>query len=84
MTLFYILNLRSKWEEIVSHQKTYDLPHYSGTIDNLYDFINNGTKKNRFRKNFNEALLIAKQIVEYYENEKTDLSSMPGEKVKAL
>ena len=45
-----VLTLRSQWEEIVSYRKTYDLPHYNGTIDNLYKFIENGAKKNRFRK----------------------------------
>jgi len=83
-TLFDILNLRTQWEEIVSYRKTYDLPHYNGTIDNLYHFVQDGVKKNRFRKNFDEALVIAKQIIEYYENEKTDLSGVSGEEVEAV
>lgn len=82
MTLFDVLNLRSEWEEIVSYRKSYDLPHYNGTIDNLYEFIESGAKKNRFRKNFDKAMEIAKQIVGYYE--KTNLSGVSGEKVETI
>lgn len=74
-----VLTLRSQWEEIVSYRKTYDLPHYNGTIDNLYKFIENGAKKNRFRKNFDEALSIANKIVEYYET--INLSGVPRKEV---
>lgn len=63
MTLFEILRLRSEWEEIVHDFK---LSNYNGTIDNLENFVQNGVKDNRFRKNFNESLKIAKTIVEYY------------------
>jgi len=84
MNIFEIMRLRSDWEEIVSYRKTYDLPHYEGNIDNLYYFIQHGAKKNRFRKNFEEAMAIAKTIVEYYENEKTNLSSVSWEEVEAV
>jgi hypothetical protein len=84
MNIFEIMRLRSDWEEIVSYRKTYDLPHYEGNIDNLYYFIQHGAKKNRFRKNFAEAMSIAKTIVEYYENEKTNLSSVSWEEVEAV
>ena len=84
MTIFDIMRLRSDWEEIVSYRKTYDLPNYEGTIDNLYYFIEHGAKKNRFRKNFDEAMDIAKTIVEYYENEKTHLSSVSWEEVETV
>lgn len=84
MNLFEALRLRGDWEEIVAYRKAYDLPHYNGTIDNLYYFIDHGDKKNRFRKNFEEAMQIAKTIVEYYENEKTNLSGVSGETVEAV
>jgi hypothetical protein len=84
MNIFDIMRLRSDWEEIVSFRKTYDLPHYESNIDNLYYFIQHGAKKNRFRKNFEEAMAIAKTIVEYYENEKTNLSSVSWEEVEAV
>lgn len=64
MTIGQILTLRSQWEEIVSFRKTYDLPHYNGTIDNLEWFIENGYKGNRFRKRFDEAIEIANIILE--------------------
>ena len=48
--------------------------NYNGTIDNLYAFIETGAKKNRFRKNFENALIIANQIVSYYEE--TNLSGI--------
>lgn len=67
MTLEMILNLRYQWESMVSFRKAYDLPSYDGNIHNLKNFIENGHKSNRFRKNFDEAMRLAKEIVEYYE-----------------
>lgn len=84
MNIFDIMRLRSDWEEIVSFRKTFDLPSYEGNIDNLYYFIEHAAKKNRFRKSFDEAMDIAKTIVEYYENEKTHLSSVSGEEVETV
>jgi len=63
MSIFEILRLRSEWE---NNAQDFKLSNYNGTIDNLNNFIENGVKDNRFRKNFNESLKIAKTIVEYY------------------
>ena len=63
MTLCEVLTLRSQWEELV---QDYKLEDYTGTIDNLKYFIESGVKGNRFRSNFDEALRIAKTIVDYH------------------
>jgi len=75
-SLAELLRLRSEFESIVSYRKTFDLPDYNSDIDSLYYFIDNGAKKNRFRKRFKEAMEIANKIIESYENETTDLSSL--------
>jgi hypothetical protein len=67
MTLEQILLKRYQWEAIVSFRKTYELPSYDGDIDNLRYFVREGDKGNRFRKNFNEAMTIAKEILHYYD-----------------
>ena len=67
MSLAKILNLRFEWETMVSYRKSYDLPSYDSDINSLKNFIENGHKNNRFRKNFNEAMSLAKEIVDYYE-----------------
>jgi len=82
--VFYILNLRTQYEDIVSFRKTYDLPSYSSDIDSLYYFINHGAKNNRFRKRFDEAMEIAKDIIKSYENEKTNLSGVHGQEERAV
>ena len=74
-----LLNLRTRFEEIVSFRKTYDLPNYNSDIDSLYYFIKHGAKNNRFRKRFDEALSIAQFIVKRFENEKTNISSIHWE-----
>jgi len=84
MNIFDSMRLRSEWEEIVSFRKAFDLPSYEGTIDNLYYFIEHAAKKNRFRKGFDEAMNIAKTIVEYYENEKTHLPSVSRKEVETV
>jgi hypothetical protein len=61
MSLGEILNLRSQWEELVTKFK---LPDGNGTIDNLIWFIENGAKSNRFRNEYNEAVEIAKRILD--------------------
>lgn len=76
MNIFDILRLRTKFEEIISYRKTYDLPNYDSNIDSLYYFINHAGKKNRFRKRFDEAMVIATKIIESYENENFNLSSL--------
>jgi hypothetical protein len=83
-SLFAVLNLRTQYENIVSYRKTYDLPTYSSDIDSLYYFINHGAKNNRFRKRFNEAMEIAKDIIKSYENEKTNLSGVHGQEEQAV
>lgn len=67
MTLFEILAKRYQFEQLISFRKTYDLPNYQSDIDSLKYFINNGHKNNRFRKNFNKAMELAKEITNYYE-----------------
>ena len=61
MSLGEILNLRSEWEELVTKFK---LPNGNGTIDNLMWFIENGAKSNRFRNDYNQAVEIAKRILD--------------------
>ena len=67
MTFEQSLNKRYQWETLVSYRKSFDLPSYDGTIDNLKYFVENGYKNNRFRKNFKPAMELAKEIVAYYE-----------------
>ena len=67
MTLFEAFGKRYQYEQLVSYRKTFDLPSYHGDIDSLKYFINNGHKNNRFRKNFNNAMELAEEIVNYYE-----------------
>ena len=74
--IFNILNLRTQYESIVSFRSAYDLPSYNSDIDNLYYFINQGAKNNRFRKRFDEAMSLAQRIIKSYENEKTNLSGV--------
>ena len=61
MSLGELLTLRSEWEELAAKFK---LPDGNGTIDNLIWFIENGAKSNRFRNEYNEAVEIAKRILE--------------------
>jgi hypothetical protein len=61
MSLGELLNLRSQWEELVIKFK---LPDGNGTIDNLSWFIENGSKSNRFRNEYNQAVEIAKRILD--------------------
>ena len=84
MTLFDILNKRSEWERLVSTGRGFNLEDYNGTIDNLYYFLNEGAKKNRFRKDCKKAIEIAEQIVEYYENEKNNLSGVHGQALETV
>ena len=68
-SIFTILNLRSQWEEItLGNRSTYKLINEDSTIDTLKWFVNSGSKSNRFRKNFKQALSLANDIVNYYEN----------------
>lgn len=63
MTIEQMLVLRYEWESLVSYRKTYDLPSYDGTIDNLRHFVKCGGVKNRFRKNFDKATKVAEEIL---------------------
>lgn len=68
-SIFTVLNLRSQWEEItLGNRSTYKLINEDSTIDTLKWFVNSGSKSNRFRKNFKQALSLANDIVNYYEN----------------
>lgn len=84
MSVFEILNLRTQWETIVSSGRGFNLEDYNGTIDNLYYFLDEGAKKNRFRKDCKAAVKIAEQIVEYYENEKNNLSGVHWKTVETV
>lgn len=64
MTIGEILTLRSQWEEIVSFRKSFELPDYNGTLENLTWFVENGHRNNRFRKRYQEALDLAITILE--------------------
>lgn len=68
MSLMTLLTLRSEWESIT---RRYKVPDNNGTIDTLKWFIENGYQGNRLRRRFDDALEIAKIIVEevekYYE-----------------
>ena len=76
MNIFDYLNLRTGYESIVQAGKKFDLPSLNGDIDNLYYYVNEGYVRNRFRRNSKKALTIAESIVESYENEKVNLSSV--------
>ena len=84
VSLASLLSLRYQYERIVSFRKAFDLPTYNSDIDTLYDFVENGARNNRFRKRYDEALEIAKLIIESYEYEKTNLSSIHWKKKRAL
>ena len=71
-SIYAALSLRYQWETLVSD---YKLDSHHGTIDNLKWFILHGKKGNRFRKNFDEAEAIARNIIEYY-NENINLSGV--------
>lgn len=64
MSVFQYLNLRSEWEEICRSGR-FDLPEdrLQGTIDNIKWFLDNGTRTNRFRVGFDDAMEIAKTMV---------------------
>ena len=83
-SLAEILSLRFQYEQIVSYRRSFDLPNYNSDIDTLQDFIESGAKNNRFRKRFTEAVLIAQEIIESYNYETTDLSSVHRQKEQAV
>jgi hypothetical protein len=67
MTLCEALSKRYQFETLISYRKSFDLPNYESDIDSLAYFINNGYRNNRFRKNFEPAMQIAKEIINYYD-----------------
>lgn len=67
MTVFEILGKRYQYEQLVSYRKSFDLPDYESNIDSIKYFINSGHKNNRFRKNFDAAMELAKEIMDYYD-----------------
>ena len=76
MTIFDCLNLRTEFENIIQYRKSYNLPTLESDIDSLIHFIKTGYKKNRLRKDADRALKIAEMIIESYENENPNLSSL--------
>ena len=67
MQISSLLNLRFKYETIVSYRKAFDLPSNSSDVESLKWFINNGHRNNRFRKRYKEAKDIAVIIINEYE-----------------
>jgi len=78
MTIFECLNLRTEFENIIQYRKSYNLPTLDSDIHSLVYFMETGYKKNRLRKDANRALKIAEMIIESYENENPNLSSLYG------
>lgn len=66
ISLAEALTIRSKWERLVSYRKSFVIPSYDGTIDNMQWFLDNGAKGNRFRKNYDDAVSLANTIVRCY------------------
>lgn len=63
ISLAEYLALRSRWEHLVSYRKSFKIPSYDGTIDNLQWFLDHGAKANRFRKNYKEASDLAELLL---------------------
>lgn len=64
MNIFEIINLRTRFEQIVNDGRyRYDLECYESDINNLEWFVEHAHKSNRFRKCYDEALQIAKIII---------------------
>lgn len=62
MTFVEVLNLRTRFEEIV---KDFNMNSFNSGIDTIEWFIENGHRSNSLRNGFNEAMNIAKTIKEY-------------------
>ena len=62
MTFVEVLNLRTRFEEIV---KDFNMNTFNSGIDTIEWFIENGHRSNSLRNGFNEAMDIAKTIKEY-------------------
>ena len=71
MNIFTTLNLRTEFESIVAFGKKYDLPNHNSDINSLVFFVNEGDKKNRFRKHYDRALEIAESILKEHDGQDT-------------
>lgn len=81
MTLFEILNLRTEYESISRDLKG---KWADSDLTTLKLFTINGHKSNRFRDGYTRALELACIIISEIENEKTNLSSLRGQEIKAI
>ena len=63
MNFFTVLNMRSQWEELVQKGRGFNLPDLNGTINNIEHFVEEGYKKNRFRKNYKPVMELSKEIL---------------------
>ena len=63
MNFFTVLNMRSQWEELVQTGRGFNLPDLNGTINNIEYFVEEGYKKNRFRKNYKKVMELSKEIL---------------------
>jgi|TARA_A100001201_G_scaffold19771_1_gene22178 hypothetical protein len=75
MNFFTVLNMRSQWEELVQTGRGFNLPDLNGTINNIEYFVEEGYKKNRFRKNYKKVMELSKEILGEVYGEETKGSS---------
>ena len=73
MNIFCTLNLRTEFEKLITR---YDLPNKQSDINSLRYFVEEGHKKNRFRKHYVRALEIADEIVGEYDGTKDTRSEL--------
>jgi hypothetical protein len=67
--------MRSQWEELVQTGRGFNLPDLNGTINNIEYFVEEGYKKNRFRKNYKKVMELSKEILGEVYGEETKGSS---------
>ena len=79
-SLSFILNKRYEYEQLVSYRNSFNLPSYNSDITSICYFIDHGYKSNRFRKKYKQALVLANEIMEYY-NENFSISSIHREAI---
>ena len=75
MNFFTVLNMRRQWEELVQTGRGFNLPDLNGTINNIEYFVEEGYKKNRFRKNYKKVMELSKEILGEVYGEETKGSS---------
>mgnify|MGYP006121753011 FL=1 len=78
--LSFILNKRYEYEQLVSYRNSFNLPSYNSDITSIRYFIDHGYKSNRLRKKYKHALVLANEIMEYY-NENFSISSIHREAI---